>query len=241
MHVFAKMQKVISFWFFLCVCFCLLGGTPSAWAEPSIGMGVCKAPSSATTYHRRESFYSDALDVYMATVEGMPIVTGASQPFPIDFPVAGGVVQFFYMALKGELAVENGETLLVGCLHFRGLGEEMHTLELEQPTNGNDGVAIVHGVFAASINKGIGQTLFLIVRWPTHSFDMDGDLYQVFVYKSKKGDSDHWVLDELGELENAIDNSDGFEGSRSGNKVTYPYKTRGQIFSRLRALGYQVN
>ncbi len=207
-----------------------------AWAH-SPG-DVCGVDGNAVTYLGRVREWSPAIEFQRVRVAGMKDVFAASRAQRVDFPQAGAQLQFFYVRPQDD---SGDGPMLVGCLHYTDAQGRSRTSSQEFDSEGGE-QPVIAAMLTAKLSKGQGNTLLLILKWESElsAIGTEGYLYRIQAFGMTEGQaqggSSGW--NERTDLEQKIDNLGGFDGTREGKQVTYPYKDKESLIRRLRALGY---
>ena len=217
--------------FFSALLFCFF--LPAAYASAT--KSPCSLVRQDISYKHpmMRGTFGPVLDFYKVSIAKMPEIHYATRAERIDFSGQAASIRFFYVDAP---TMDQGG--LVGCIDLRDQSGSMHRVRFSLGVNGNGGEPEVHAMFTRHLSKGVGDALLLVVGWETESYDMSGHLYDVYVYTVDRSDPAGWKLVEHGSLENRIDGGGGFEGTREGKRVTYPYKDERSLVKRLHDMGY---
>ncbi|RAP58164.1 hypothetical protein BTJ49_04055 [Oleiagrimonas sp. MCCC 1A03011] len=205
-----------------------------AQAQP-VSDKLCSLDRHAVTELGRVRAWSPAIEFQRAQVQGMPNVFAASTVQHVDFPQPGSGLQFFYVRPQDDSG--DGPTL-VGCLHYTDAQGQARTRRQDFDSEGGE-PPVIAVLFSAKLDKGLGPTLFLVLKWHSElsAIGTEGAIYQTQAFGlPDAGTASGWK--EYADLEQKIDNLGGFDGTREGKSVTYPYQDKSSVLKRLHALGY---
>ncbi len=214
-----RLRRVLSFAWLMAAC------SGQAWALDLDNL--CKLNPHAMTELGPADSLSDiqdsAIEFKGVQVQSMPDVYAVSAPLSVDFPRPGSRLQFFYT----DASERQDAPLLVGCLHYTDAQGQTRIRHNDFGSEGGSPPSIAV-LYAANLAKGMGPTLFLVLKWPTEahfSGDASGWLYELdaFGKLEAKADTD-W--NELLDLEKKIGDQYGLNGIREGRRVTIPTRTR---------------
>lgn len=198
---------------------------PAATSSPGGNDSTCTILAAATGYGEVPAlgpdFSGSTLDIFVP--EGTDPIAYASKPEAI----AGyRPVQLAYVLNDQD------ELELTLCFPAtEGIRESAHA----GPVGSQGGQhAIVHSMFMASADKDPEQELVILVGWSMDgALDTSGTLYEPHVFDVAGADGKFTKV--------ALDDQEllsGFEGTREGAPVTYPFKDEQAFRARLQALGF---
>ncbi|MGD9665032.1 MAG: hypothetical protein AB7U34_07490 [Novosphingobium sp.] len=182
----------------------------------------------------RVAAWSPAIEFQRAQVQGMPNVVAASAVQHVDFLQPDSRLQFFYLRPKND----NDPLAMVGCLHYTNAQGQALTRRQDFYSEGGR-LPVIAALFGAKLSKGLGPTLFLVLKWDVElsAIGTSGNLYETVAFGLPDASTASGWKEHV-DLEKKIDNLGGFDGTREGKQVNYPYKGKASVLKRLRALGY---
>lgn len=149
----------------------------------------------------------------------------ASPTLEIGFPTRQSLIQFFYVPQQDE------EPNVEVYLTYRS-ETDLQTVHLE--TMGPEGRAAgVESVFTLDADGDRERELFIIAAWPIRhsSVGTEGVYYRIYVYRKSFQDGKDLQVQRAHDIESKL--GSGFDGTREGVKVSFPYKDYAAIRAAL--------
>lgn len=179
------------------------------------------------------------VNYYPPSLGGLSI-SAVSATLPIDFPAAQSSVRFFYLQDNYGKYPDFGT--LVGCLYFHMHGNS-YVLANTYGPEGNS-TPIVAAMFTLNLTHGIGQTLFVVIRWDIENAVASGTSYDLHAYYGvgnaiKKNSESNWDnFEHSGFVGRVFGNNNWVLTGGETVQSVHAYTDKASIVKRLKQLGY---